>query len=111
MSLVPEITRARVLADAISRGDSKGKHPVQNVMVRMPIDMLSTLDAMRGRTNKSRSAMCVHLVEVALAEVSKHIEPEDLFEIQEEATELLHSWLQDIAIEANEKTDGGDEPC
>ena len=111
MSLVPEVTRARVLAEAISRGDSKPKYPVQNVMVRMPINMLATLDAMRERASKSRSAMCVHLIEVALAEVSKHIDPEDLFEIQSEADDILSSWLEDIAQEANEKTNEGDEPC
>lgn len=111
MSLLPEFTRAEALANVVSRGSgSTAKSPVQNVMVRMPLQTLATLDVMRARADKSRGAMCVHLVEVALAEVSKYIDPEDLYQIQEEADALHESWLQDLAEQASSEPEGI-EPC
>lgn len=99
------------MANAVSRGKSPvTKDPTQNVMVRMPLATMATLDVMRARADKSRSAMCVYLVEVALAEVSKHIDPEDMYLIQEEANAIYHDWLQDLAEQAASAPQEG-EPC
>jgi len=107
MSLIPEITRAEALAYAITKSPPSSSARTQNVMVRTPINLMSLIDVLRAPAGKSRSAMCVHLIEVGLTEVQKHIPEEEMAEFLEASFELGQRWLLEIAEQEQEQHQEG----
>ena len=62
--------------------------PTHPMMVRVPYDLLASLDVMRERSGKSRNEMACQVLGVGVAEVVAAMDAEDAFHFVERRDEL-----------------------
>lgn len=98
-------SKAEQLAAVIGgTGKSTLKAVARPVLLRVPETDLAELDAMAKMANKSRNAMAVHLLEVALDAVRSELAEEDLQTLNDQVfqrfNELQTSTVDRESVEA-----------
>jgi hypothetical protein len=83
-------TKAEILAGALSGSGSMVIRGVARpVLARLPIWMLSEVDAMAAMSRKSRNAMLIQLIDVALEATRKELDDEHGQWLNEQTTQRL----------------------
>jgi hypothetical protein len=83
--LIDEPTEAQIMASVLSgKGTTRYIGTTRAVLSRIPEPYLAEIDAMAKLADKSRSAMVVHLLAVALQEVRRVSDPATIERIDAE---------------------------
>jgi len=88
-------TEAQMLASVLAgTGTTKYTGVMRPVLARLPEAFIADIDAMAKLTDKSRSAMVVHLIAVALQEVRRASDANTLKKIDKESFIALQAFEQ-----------------